>query len=296
MEHRAYYAIIPAEVRYANIPNGAKLLYGEITALANEKGYSWASNAYFSELYQVGTRTIKRWINILEQNGFIGKEIIYKEDSKEVDERHLYIISPSKLSKGSDKNVTRGGDNNDTRGSDKNVTRGGDKNVTYNNTYINNTKKSVSKDTLEKDSLSETSSDPFSQITNEQLAIELKESAEDLRVEQIAHEYNRVCTKLPQIKKLSPQRRKKVKARLKSFSEEDIYKSFSKAAESKFINGSNNQGWKASFDWFFANDENILKVLEGNFDNTKAPPKNKFNNFPQRNYDFVELEKKLYGG
>lgn len=35
METPNYYAIIPAEVRYASIPGNAKLLYGEISALTN---------------------------------------------------------------------------------------------------------------------------------------------------------------------------------------------------------------------------------------------------------------------
>lgn len=56
---KSYYAVIPATVRYdSSVVPGAKLLYGEITALCNEKGYCWATNDYFSRIYSVSKRTI----------------------------------------------------------------------------------------------------------------------------------------------------------------------------------------------------------------------------------------------
>jgi hypothetical protein len=68
----AYFAIIPADVRYCkDLEPCARLLYGEITALSNREGYCWASNEYFSQLYEVDERTIKRWIKALEDKGFI---------------------------------------------------------------------------------------------------------------------------------------------------------------------------------------------------------------------------------
>lgn len=68
----AYYAIIPANVRYCkDLEPNAKLLYGEITALCNQEGFCWASNRYFAELYQVDIRTIKRWIFSLSEHKFI---------------------------------------------------------------------------------------------------------------------------------------------------------------------------------------------------------------------------------
>ena len=90
---RNYYAIIPANVRYnKNISANAKLLYGEITALCNERGYCWASNRYFADLYNVNKQSISNWISDLVKENFIKIEIIYKENSKEIDYRKIYIL------------------------------------------------------------------------------------------------------------------------------------------------------------------------------------------------------------
>ena len=43
-----------------NISNGSKLLYAEITALTNEKGYCWANNEYFSKLTQMTVASYRR--------------------------------------------------------------------------------------------------------------------------------------------------------------------------------------------------------------------------------------------
>ena len=91
---RNYYAIIPANVRYdKNLKDKAKLLYGEITALCNEKGYCWASNRYFAELYSVSIKTISTLIKNLIDNGYIYSEIIYKDGSKEIDKRYLKLVN-----------------------------------------------------------------------------------------------------------------------------------------------------------------------------------------------------------
>lgn len=96
-EQPNYYAIIPADVRYADITPNAKLLYGEITALSNKSGYCNASNEYFSSLYRVSARTITSWIKELIDNNFVERHIKYKQDSKEVESRILKLcchISP----------------------------------------------------------------------------------------------------------------------------------------------------------------------------------------------------------
>lgn len=79
-EKKSYFAVIPANVRYDDdLSANAKLLYGEITALCNEKGYCWASNDYFSQLYSKSRITVSRWISELIQKGYINSEIS-KED------------------------------------------------------------------------------------------------------------------------------------------------------------------------------------------------------------------------
>ena len=70
-----YYAIIPANVRYADLKPNAKLLYGEITALSNKHGFCFASNKYFAELYKVNKNTISSWISDLKNYGFITVKI-----------------------------------------------------------------------------------------------------------------------------------------------------------------------------------------------------------------------------
>lgn len=93
MEKKSYYAIIPASIRYdKRIRANAKLLYGEITALCNEKGYCWASNNYFAELYGVSKVSVSLWIKELESCGYISCELIYKSESKEVESRHISLI------------------------------------------------------------------------------------------------------------------------------------------------------------------------------------------------------------
>ena len=90
---KSYYAIIPADVRYdAKLKDKAKLLYGEITALTNEKGYCWASNEYFANLYGVSKTTISLLIKNLIDSGYIESELIYKEGTKEILKRYLKII------------------------------------------------------------------------------------------------------------------------------------------------------------------------------------------------------------
>ena len=92
--NKSYYAIIPANIRYdKEINSNAKLLYCEITALCNEKGYCCVNNEYFAELYAVSERTISRWINKLIQKGYIIVEFQYKTGTKKILKRYIMLAS-----------------------------------------------------------------------------------------------------------------------------------------------------------------------------------------------------------
>ena len=94
-EYPSFYAIIPAYVRYnkALSPN-AKLLFGEITALADKKGYCYASNKYFSNVFGVDKSSVSHWVQQLIKTGCIKQEFIYADDKPIISERRIYITIP----------------------------------------------------------------------------------------------------------------------------------------------------------------------------------------------------------
>lgn len=94
MEQPSYYAVVIAPVRYCNeLTANAKLLYGEITALADKYGYCWASNAYFANLYGVTETSITNWVKQLEKLGFVKVELIkHRQDNGQFkSERRIYV-------------------------------------------------------------------------------------------------------------------------------------------------------------------------------------------------------------
>ena len=93
MEKKGYYAIIPASVRYdKRLPANAKLLYGELTALSNEKGYCWAGNDYFAGLYEVSKTSVSKWVSALRDTGYIEIQLEYAEGTKQILHRYIRIV------------------------------------------------------------------------------------------------------------------------------------------------------------------------------------------------------------
>lgn len=152
------------------------------------------------------------------------------------------------------------------------------------NGYNLDTEERLGEDSLVKDSL---------------VKVNKKDSTITVSYQTIIDLYHETCVSFPHLRKPSSNRIDKINARLRTYSLDDFRLLFEKAEASDFMKGKNDRGWSATFDWMM-NENNMLKVLEGNYDN-KSSPKNKqsnqFNNFSQRdNVDFDELEKRMTGG
>lgn len=97
----------------------------------------------------------------------------------------------------------------------------------------------------------------------------------------IFYQYNSICKSLPRANKLTDQRKTHIKARLKKYTKAEIVKCFEMAEASDFLTGKTKNKFVASFDWLI-NENNLNKVLEGNYANRKSNN----SNFEQRDDDF----------
>lgn len=95
-EQPNYYSIITANVRYdRELKANEKLLFSEITALANKSGYCTATNGYFAPLYDVTKTTISNWINDLKEKGYV--KVFFQKNGKQIIGRKIYpVMDPIK--------------------------------------------------------------------------------------------------------------------------------------------------------------------------------------------------------
>lgn len=169
---KAYYAVIPANVRYdKRLKANEKLLYGEITALTNERGYCWASNKYFSDLYGVTPQAVSKWINGLKNCGYISIEYTYKNGTKEIESRiiKLALTNVSEVVTNDSEVLTN------VSGGINKCFGGYKQKVKDNNTYLNNTVNNTVSNKKERKSKSKSYDEQIAEYTgNEELQDALK--------------------------------------------------------------------------------------------------------------------------
>lgn len=128
MKEQSYYMVIPAEVWDSEITAKAMILFGHIHVLSNKSKFCYATNGYFENVMKTSGSTIKRCLKELEDIGIITRENIYKEDSKEIEMRKIYV------NLGMVKNELAPKVKNDTR---SNITDDPDNTTSNNNININ---------------------------------------------------------------------------------------------------------------------------------------------------------------
>ena len=87
---------------------------------------------------------------------------------------------------------------------------------------------------------------------------------------------------LPEVKTLTSERLKKCRSRIYQAVRDgcleqylaDFSEAVKKAQQTPFLRGEGARGWRASFDWFVANNVNIYAVIEGKYDGPAAGPTN----------------------
>jgi hypothetical protein len=118
-------------------------------------------------------------------------------------------------------------------------------------------------------------------ITNDN-DIELKKKV-IIPYDDIVEFYNTRRRNMPEVKLLSDERKKTIKARFNNYGIDKIYEVITKASESDFMNGENKDGWIATgIDWIM-NSSNFIKISEGSYDN-------KITKKPQSTYNVLETE------
>lgn len=86
-----YYSVLPANVRYdKKLSYFEKVLYSEIVALSNVYGYTFASNNYFADLYEMSLKNISRSLSNIQNQGHITMEIDVSLGNK----RKIFITTP----------------------------------------------------------------------------------------------------------------------------------------------------------------------------------------------------------
>lgn len=85
---QSYWAVLPANIRYHHdLTQTAKLLYAEVSALAQADGYCWATDAYLAETLDCSVATVTRSLRKLRALGFIRCE---KRTNAKGTERHIF--------------------------------------------------------------------------------------------------------------------------------------------------------------------------------------------------------------
>lgn len=107
--------------------------------------------------------------------------------------------------------------------------------------------------------------------------------------QEVVELFNVTCIHLPPVRKVTDTRKAAIASAMNDGI--DFGELFRKTARSDFLNGKNERGWKAEFD-FVLKPKNRQKILEGGFDSNIPSAKQKCGT--AQSFDIADLEASAY--
>jgi len=92
--------------------------------------------------------------------------------------------------------------------------------------------------------------------------------ATEIEFKEIVNIFNGVCKNLPQVQKITENRKNAIQTIIDEYGHQTLGEVFDQVSKSKFLNGDNERGWKADFDWIL-NPNNFIKILEKKYINNE---------------------------
>lgn len=94
-QFNGYYSVVPASVRDdLDLRPTAKVLYIELSALVQNKGFCWASNKYLADKIALSEKTVEGLLKQLEDHGHIQREITQKGLEETPGIRQIWLVDP----------------------------------------------------------------------------------------------------------------------------------------------------------------------------------------------------------
>ena len=212
-----------------NLTIEAKAIYGMLCSYAGSKATAYPSVDFICNKLKISRTRFYRHMNLL-----VGAGVVKKEQRKNEDQSfsgNVYVLVPNlqNMQKPYTENIQMPYTENEHAG---NASTGNE--ATNNNTINNNT------------------------INNK-----------NIEYEKVIEMFNTICVSYPKVKSLSEARKKAIRARLRTYSMDDLKRAFEAMERSEFLRGSNGSDWSANFDWVMK-DKNLAKVLDGNYENREG--------------------------
>lgn len=207
-----------------NLTIEAKAIYGMLCSYAGSKAMAYPSVDFICDKLKISRTRFYKHMNLLVGAGVVKKE--QRKNENQSFSGNVYVLVPNlqNMKKPCAENIQMPYTENEHAG---NASTGNEatNNKTINNKTINN---------------------------------------KNIEYEKVIEMFNTICVSYPKVKSLSEARKRSIRARLRTYSIDDLRKAFEAMERSEFLRGKNSSDWSANFDWVMK-DKNLAKVLDGNY-------------------------------